>query len=287
MASRKQGVVTVRGRFPKGTRVQVFKVEDGALRAEGDPVDVVTAGDDGVKVSTERDQRYIVRGVVNGAPVELRVRGRGSEGGDEFEQQPVTRDRTRMSDGSWSDEAPKKRDAPAREAAPHLGMDQVAEDTPLRAGGDRGEAHVVDPEQDQPPYGRQEDVDESTPQMLDVDTGKATPVVPSVQRQEDAPEGMWQRVTGDTGQAFPVPSGSAERSQEEKESSRAKESRGEPVRAAAEPMKPAGGTRAAKNPAEEPSKRQARERERTAREIREAEPEGTPAVENLGGSEKK
>jgi hypothetical protein len=254
MARRKQGEVTVRGRFPKGTRVSVHEVQDeSVLRAEGEPREVVTAGEDGVKFQTHEGQRYIVHGIVNGAPVSLRVRGRGEAADDALEQPPVGNDRLRMSDGSWSDEAPKRRDAPAREAAPHLAMEQVGKDTPLRAGGARGEAHPVDVESDQPPYRSQEQFREQGggPQMSDTELGRATPVEPSVQRQEDVPDGTWQRITGDTGQAYPLPAGSAERSAEEKESSRAKEARGEPVRAAAEPMRPVGAMRAVKNPAEE------------------------------------
>lgn len=254
MASRKQGEVTVRGRFPKGTRVSVYEVEDeSVLRAEGEPREVVTADEDGVKFSTEEGQRYIVQGIVGGAPVSLRVRGRGEAADDVLEQAPVGNDRLRMSDGSWSDEAPKRRSAPAREAAPNLAMEQVGEDQALRAGGDRGEAHPVDPERDQPPYRSQEQFREQGggPQMSDTELDRATPVEPSVQRQEDVPDGTWQRITGDTGQAYPLPAGSSVRSSEERESSRAKEARGEPVRVAAEPMSPQGAKSVAKNPAEE------------------------------------
>jgi hypothetical protein len=123
MASR-SGQVTLRGRFSVGSVVTLTRVAgEGTLRAEGgEDVETKTVvEEDGVprvgfvrfSKGVEPGARYIIHGINDGVPLQIRVRGR--EAGDPsevLEQPPVLPDRTRLSDGSWSDEAPTKESAP-------------------------------------------------------------------------------------------------------------------------------------------------------------------------------
>ena len=77
--------------------------------------------------------------------------------------------------------------------------------------------------------------------MSDTETGRATRIAVGPQRQEDVPTGVWQRSHTPTGVATVIPGGGAVQAQEMKESSLAKEMRGEPGRAAAEPLRAATG----------------------------------------------
>jgi hypothetical protein len=80
--SRRGAQVTLRGRFPAGTPVQLVKVAGAhVLRtAPGDEVvDEQKVGKDGAvqfKDGVDKDARYFVRGYTPNGPLEVRVRGR-------------------------------------------------------------------------------------------------------------------------------------------------------------------------------------------------------------------
>jgi len=238
-----KGKTTLRGRFSPGTIVSLYEVEDASvLRAEGEPDQTATVDEKGeVQFSLEDGHRYIAQAYDRGQPRSVRLTGRTGDEDLALAQAPIGPDRVRMADGSWSDEAPekvKKGDLPM-EAAPHLGQHQVGDDVPQRSSTPRGTAHPLDPEEPAP-YEAQENV-EDVPQMSDTETGRAARIVVGPQRQEDVPAGVWQRSHTPTGVATPIPGGGPVEAQEAKESSYAKETRGEPGRAAAEPLRTAAG----------------------------------------------
>jgi hypothetical protein len=260
MASR-SGQVTLRGRFSVGSVVTLTRVAgEGTLRAEGgEDVETRTVvEEDGVprvgfvrfSKGVEPGARYIIHGINDGVPLQIRVRGR--EAGDPsevLEQPPVLPDRTRLSDGSWSDEAPTKESAPDVLAA-QADLRHVKEGTQLRSDTPRGSAHPVDPDR-QEPVRRQEDVPEGTPQMSDtrpreVDGvqvgggGEATELLVGPQRQEDVPKGVPQRSSTPSGTAQVIPAGDAVHQAGVRESSQARESRGDWTRAGAEPLEAKG-----------------------------------------------
>jgi hypothetical protein len=116
------GQVTLRGRFSAGTVVRLVRVaHEGVLRPEGgEEVDVQTAEKDenGVasvsfKSGVDEGARYIATGISDGRPLDVRVRGRSADDPSEIlEQPPIQPDRVRLTDGSWSDQAPTKESAP-------------------------------------------------------------------------------------------------------------------------------------------------------------------------------
>jgi hypothetical protein len=138
------------GRFPPGTEVTLVEVGSAAVaRAEGGrEVDRQTVGDDGVVTfskGVEVGGRYFAVGDVPPGP-RREVRIRGNVGEDAVNgQAPIQPDRVRLSDGSWSDEAPKREKAPFVPPGPRLGQHQVPEGTPQRSDTPRGTAHPVDP----------------------------------------------------------------------------------------------------------------------------------------------
>jgi hypothetical protein len=244
MASR-SGQVTLRGRFSVGSVVTLTKVAgEGTLRAEGGEdveTKTVTEEDGAPRVgfvrfskNVEPGARYIIHGINDGVPLQIRARGRERDDPSEvLEQPPIQPDRTRLSDGSWSDEAPTKESAPDVLAA-QADLRHVPAGTQLRSDTPRGSAHPVDPARPEP-VRRQEDVAEGTPQMSDtrpreVDGrpvagaggGEATELLVGPQRQEDVPKGVPQRSS--------TPSGTAQ----------ARESRGDWTRAGAEPLEAKG-----------------------------------------------
>jgi len=237
---------TLRGRFSPGTVVSLHEVEDASvLRVDVgmEPVATETVDKDGeVTFSLEDGKRYIAVAYDRGVPREVRLTGRADEDAGAFSQPAVTPDRVRLSDGSWADEEPErvKKDDLPMEAAPNLSQQQVGDNVPQRSSTPRGTAHPVDPEEPTP-YEAQENVDENVKQMSDTETGRATRIVVGPQRQEDVPTGVWQRSDTPTGVATPIPGGGAVKAQEAKESSYGKETRGEPGRAAAEPLRTATG----------------------------------------------
>ena len=77
--------------------------------------------------------------------------------------------------------------------------------------------------------------------MSDTPIGRATRIAVGPQRQEDVPAGVPQRSCTPTGVATPIPGGGPVEAQQWKESSLAKEMRGEPGRAATEPARTASG----------------------------------------------
>lgn len=237
---------TLRGRFSPGTVVSLYEVRDaGQLRAEGEPDTTSTVNKDGeVSFNLKEGAKYIAQAYERGEPRMVRLTGRSAEEiNTTVEQAPVTPDRVRLSDGSWADEEPdkiKKEDMPALEAAPNLSQRQVPEGTVQRSDTPRGTAHPVDPSEPAP-YEAQENIDDNVKQMSDTATGRATRIAVGPQRQEDVPAGVWQRSHTPTGVATPIPGGGPVEAQEMKESSLAKEMRGEPGRAAAEPLKTATG----------------------------------------------
>ena len=240
---------TLRGRFSPGTIVSLYEVEDASvLRAEGEPDQTAEVNKDGeVAFSLKEGRRYIAQAYDRGEPRTVRLTGRSAEEiNSALEQPAVQPDRVRLSDGTWADEAPeqiKKGDLPL-EAAPNLSQRQVPEGTPQRSDTPRGTAHPVDPEEPVPYQSQEqlkEDEGEDVKQMSDTETGRATRIAVGPQRQEDVPTGVWQRSHTPTGVATVIPGGGAVQAQEMKESSLAKELRGEPGRAAAEPLRAATG----------------------------------------------
>jgi hypothetical protein len=204
----KAGQVTLNGRFPEGAHVALIKVRDeSVLRSEGGELVATGKVKDGsvvFKSGVEVGARYIATGYVDGQPREVRVRGnRAGEESAVLTQAPQGPARVRLADGSWADEAPERIDTPDAEVGPHVAQSQVPE---------------------------------GTPQASDTETGRAVPIIAGPVRQEDVPDGVAQRSDTETGVATVIPSGDAVDAQREKESSLAKATRGEPGRAAAEPL---------------------------------------------------
>jgi hypothetical protein len=200
-----KGKTTLRGRFPKGTIVSLREVPDaGTLRSTPEQeVDTKTVNDDGeVTFSTDVGTRYIAFAYVNGAPLEVRVTGRETDDPNALmTQPPIGPDRIRLSDGSFSDEEPKRvaKDDLPMEAAPELSQQMVPRGTRQRSDTPRGTAHPVDT--DEPaPYEAQENVADDVKQMSDTETGAAARIAVGPQRQEDVPAGVWREGSGDEGE---------------------------------------------------------------------------------------
>jgi hypothetical protein len=254
MASSK-GQVTLRGRFSKGSVVTLTRVAGAhVLRPEGgEDIETKTVGEkDGVsEVSftsgVEVGARYFIHGLEDGSPIQLRATGKASDDDTGLTQPPIVADRLRLADGTWADEAPTKESPPGAFVGPGPGQHQVPDGQQQRSDTLRGSAHPVDPDE-KTPKRRQEDVEEGTPQMSDTRPreledgtqvgggGEATEVLVGPQRQEDVPDSVQQRSDTPAGTAVPIPAGNAVHAQEVRESSFAKETRGEPGRAAAEPI---------------------------------------------------
>jgi hypothetical protein len=216
MASRSAGQVTLRGRV-------------GYVRFSS-----------GVEVGA----RYFIRGLTGGSPLEIRVTGRDKDDPSEvFEQAPIMPDRMRLTDGSFVDERPTKESAPNVSVGP-ADIRHVSKGTVLRSDTPRGEAH---PLEERAPKRSQEDVKKGVVQMSDTRPreedgqtvgggGEAAELVIGPQRQEDVPKGAVQRSDTPTGVSTVIPAGDTVQQAQDRESSFAKETRGEPVRAAAEPI---------------------------------------------------
>jgi hypothetical protein len=241
MATQAKGQITLRGRFPDGAHVRLVEVRDetvlrsegGKLVATGKVRDGEVKFKDGVKAGA----RYFAVGYVNGQPLEVRVRGNTVSDDTALAQPPVGPDRVRLSDGSWLDEAPDREKAPRAEVGPAPAQRQVPKGTPQRSETPRGTAHpVVDGEP--APYAAQGDVSKGAPQMSDTELGRAAPIIAGPARQEDVPKGVPQRSETPSGVATVIPAGDAVEAVLERESSLAKVARGEPGRAAAEPLVP-------------------------------------------------
>jgi hypothetical protein len=256
MASRK-GQVTLRGRFSKGSVVTLTKVAgEHTLRPQGgeDIATKTVEEKDGVSfvqfTGVEEGARYFVHGINDGFPLEVRARGRSAEEDSEvLAQAPVQPDRARLTDGTWADDAPTKESAPSL-ATTFPGQRQVKKGTVQRSDTPRGTAHPVDPEREEP-IRRQESVPEGTVQMSDtrpreVDGeqvgggGEASELIIGAQRQEDVKGSVIQRSSTPTGVAQPLPAGDMVQAQEDRDSSQARESRGDNTRAAAEPLRAKG-----------------------------------------------
>lgn len=236
---------TLRGRFSPGTVVSLHEVEDATvLRAEGEPDQTAEVNKDGeVSFNVKDGRRYIAQAYDRGVPRSVRLTGRSGDEMAALEQPSVTPDRVRLSDGSWADEEPakvKKEDMPTLEAAPDLSQQMVPKGTDQRSDTPRGTAHPFDVSEPAP-YESQGNVGEGVKQMSDTEFGAAARIAVGPQRQEDVPAGVWQRSHTPTGVATPIPGGGPVAAQEAKESSLAKEMRGEPGRAAAEPLRTATG----------------------------------------------
>lgn len=256
MASSK-GQVTLRGRFSPGDVVTLVRVAGPhVLRSEGGEeieTQTVTEEKDAPRVGyvrfskgVEVGARYFIRGLTSGVPLEIRVTGRdGDDPSEVFEQAPVMPDRQRLTDGSFVDERPTKESAPNVSVGP-ANIAHVSKGTVLRSDTPRGEAHPLDPEE-RAPKRSQEDVKKGAVQMSDTRPreadgvevgagGEAAELVVGPQRQEDVPKGVVQRSSTPTGVSTVIPGGDAVEQAQARESSFAKETRGEPVRAAAEPL---------------------------------------------------
>lgn len=240
--------VVLRGRFKPGSIVRLVRVaHEGVLRSEGgEEVAVATVDDDGeVKFSRGVDEgaRYLISGLIDGFPREIRARGRAKDDPDTvLEQPPVQPDRVRLSDGSWADEEPKREKTPDAFVAPGPAQHQVRKGTVQRSDTPRGEAHPNDPAE-MLPYPDQRTVKKGTVQMSDTESGLATPVTDSPERQDQVPAGVWQRSATPLGVATVIPDTDAVEAMRERESSAAKAVRGQPVRAAAEPPSAKRGKR--------------------------------------------
>jgi hypothetical protein len=240
------GQITLRGRFSPGSQVRLVRVDgEHVLRAEGgEEVATKKVDDDGcVEFTTGVDvnARYFIVGQHQGFPLEVRARGRAKDDPSEvLENAPTPRERVRLSDGSWADEAPEQhRKATYAEGAPHLAQTDVPKGTPQRSDTPRGSAHPLDPEEPTPYPSQEEErfTKGKVPQMSDTPLGMATPIDLGIaQRQEDVKKGTPQRSDTPTGVATPIPQDGPVAAQEEKEASETKAKRGEPVKAAAAPL---------------------------------------------------
>jgi hypothetical protein len=256
MASSK-GQVTLRGRFSPGDVVTLTKVAGPhVLRPEGGEAietQTVTEEKDAPRVGyvrfskgVEIGARYFIHGLHDGRPQEVRITGKSSDDPSEvFEQAPIMPDRMRLTDGSFVDDAPTKESAPNVSVGP-ADIRHVSKGTVLRSDTPRGEAHPLDPEE-RAPKRSQEDVKKGVVQMSDTRPreedgqtvgggGEAAELVVGPQRQEDVPKGAVQRSDTPTGVSTVIPAGDTVQQAQDRESSFAKETRGEPVRAAAEPI---------------------------------------------------
>lgn len=255
-----KGRVALSGRFKPGSVVRLVKVAgEHVLRSEGgEEVDKKRVGEDGRVVfasGVEVGARYFIVGRVNGEPLEVRARGNKAGEVSSLEDSGVTPDRTRLSDGTWSDEAPEKLKVPV-EAAPDLAQAMVGKGVAQRSQTPRGSAHPVDVKE-QPPYPSQSDVAKGTAQMSQTEHGRAAPVVPAPSSQREVPKGVAQRSQTEHGVAAIIPGGGAVKAQLEKESPLAKVARGEPGRAAADPL--TGDTKpSARKPKAAPKRKPAR-----------------------------
>jgi hypothetical protein len=240
--------VVLRGRFKPGSIVRLVRVaHEGVLRSEGgEEVATAEVDDSGeVKFSRGVDEgaRYLVSGLIDGFPVEVRARGRASDDpAVVLEQPPVKPDRVRLSDGSWADEPPKRERTPDAFVARGPAQHQVRKGTVQRSDTPRGEAHPNDP-LEMLPYPDQRTVKRGTVQMSDTDSGLATPVTDSPERQDQVPAGVWQRSATPLGVATVIPDVDGVEAIRERESSAAKAVRGQPVRAAADPPSARRGKR--------------------------------------------
>jgi hypothetical protein len=284
------GHARLAGRFPPGSDVRLVEVDsEVALRSEGGrEVDVQTVGEDGVVTFSKGVRvggRYFVVGLVNGSPLEVRIRGNAAAEDDAVNAQaPVGPDRVRLADGSFADEAPAREKAPVVSPGPTLGQHQVPEGVVQRSDTPRGTAHPVDVE-DQEPVRRQEDVPDGVVQMSDTETGEASEILVGPQRQEDVPERVVQRSATPTGVATPIPVGDSVEATRLAESSQARESRGDRTRAMAEPLEAKGAkVGAPTGSSQEKSPQRDAELKRSEREAGAAVPADQPADANVDTS---
>lgn len=253
MASRarsgaKAGQVVLRGRFRPGSRVRLVEVAgEHVLRSQGGRLlDVKRVDDDGCVKFTHGvvvGGRYILVGQVGGQPLEVRARGGepGADAGSQLAQEPVRRDRVRLANGAWADEAPEREKPGAATVAPGPAQHQVPEGTVQRSDTPLGAATPVDPDETLP-YPKQEDVEDGVFQMSDTKTGMATPIVDGPpRRQEDADDGkLLQRSDTPHGVTTPIPAGSSVDAKRERDSSARKGTHGEPTKVAAAPVEVSG-----------------------------------------------
>jgi hypothetical protein len=283
MASKK-GQVTLRGRFSKGSVVTLTKVAgEHTLRPQGgeDVATKTVEEKDGASfvqfTGVEEGARYIVHGINDGSPLEVRARGRAADDDSEvLAQAPVQPDRVRLTDGTWADDAPTKESAPSL-ATTFPGQRQVKKGQVQRSDTPRGTAHPVDPDREEP-VRRQESVPDGTVQMSDtrpreVDGeqvaagGEATEIILGPQRQEDTKSSTVQRSSTPTGVAQPLPAGDMVQAQEMRDSSQTRESRGDNTRGAAEPLEVKGARMGAPTGATD------KESEKRTEELRKSERE--------------
>ena len=123
-----------------------------------------------------------------------------------------------------------------------------------------------------------------TLQMSDTPEGAATEIALGPQRQEDVPKNVWQRSSTPTGVATVIPQDGPVEAQQEKESSRGKEMRGEPVRVATEPISgdvnaPTGANEKKSDERQKEAQESIREALSTA-EVEQPTPVATPAAAN-------
>jgi hypothetical protein len=155
MATRK-GSARLHGRFTPGSEVRAVHVEGAQVVRPGpqhETVETATVGKDGwVEFKgLEEGERYFAVGYVNGQPVEVRLTARAAESEDashaEMYGDSGLRQRTRLADGSWLDEAPEQHQDQEPEGATWLAQTQVPKGVLQRSDTPRGAAAVITAEE--------------------------------------------------------------------------------------------------------------------------------------------
>lgn len=268
--------VTLRGRFSPGEKVKLVKVDGPHVRRSegGDVVEekTVERNDDGIaevrfSKGVEEGASYLIVGLDAGVPREVRAKGKTGDDPGPLFQPPIQPNVLRNAAGMPVNEKPTKESAPRHPLGPTPGLHQVPKGTVLRSDTPWGEAHPLDPSEPAP-YGRQEDVPKGVVQMSDTPTGRPTPIEVGPQRQEDVPKSTLQRSATPTGEAKPIPKGDAVEAQQERESSEAKEKRGDTGQAAAHPISHAKPVTGASKEDSEKRHEKAREDVEEARGVR-------------------
>lgn len=154
-SSSRSGGVSLRGRFPAGTQVELVKVDGPHVLRTGPEHEVVDSQkvDKDGRVSFSKGvtvgDRYFARGRVRGDLVEVRLTGRDDpDDGFLTGYEPVTPDRARLGvggSGGFADEELERGDGDEQtvEGQTWLAQDQVKRGTLQRSDTVRGSAHPI------------------------------------------------------------------------------------------------------------------------------------------------